>query len=481
MECTGGVTSTTGACPAGTSPTGPVLLFLQQAGVGDISVEEAGTQTITQKEPAIFIQDQWQPTPNLTLEYGVRWEELDMPDPITPASDVFFADFIGQTVNTAAGPQVFPSDGNIPDDDSIQPRFALSWAPKKLDNAVLRFNVGYYAARVPSLSIASTRSTNGSRGQTLFRNSELGALGILPPPPAWPNIVPAEEVGIPFFPDVFVFSRDFEVPKTTAAAISWEQELIPNHAFLFKINVANTNHITRFVNRNDALLGSPWSSGLAPAGINGINNLTTVESTAKSRYVGVTVGVNRRASNNLQYQAYYTWSEDESDDDNERDPFTIRYANITNLGPEFGLSDRHQRHRFNGWLLWNAPKEVDVNVRFSYRDNQPLDIRPDGLPVSSFPATERCIPINQCTIGGPVFQRNQGEKDNEFMTLDLRLTRDFQIGKYTLQPVIDIFNLTDEENFLVPETTNLIFNFDGTVRSGAGDAREIQLGLRFVW
>src|SRR4051812_3361728 len=36
-----------------------VLLYLQQAGVGDISVEEAGTQSIPQKEPAVFIQDSW--------------------------------------------------------------------------------------------------------------------------------------------------------------------------------------------------------------------------------------------------------------------------------------------------------------------------------------------------------------------------------------------------------------------------------------
>ncbi|MGH2667888.1 MAG: carboxypeptidase regulatory-like domain-containing protein, partial [bacterium] len=44
---------------------GVVLLYLQQAGVGDYSVEEAGTQKIRQKEPALFLQDQWQPRSNL--------------------------------------------------------------------------------------------------------------------------------------------------------------------------------------------------------------------------------------------------------------------------------------------------------------------------------------------------------------------------------------------------------------------------------
>ena len=87
VECSNGTLSTTsqtGACPAGYSINGPVLLYLQQAGVGNVSVNDAGTQTITQKEPAVFIQDSWQPMPNLTVQAGLRWEAQIEPDPITP-------------------------------------------------------------------------------------------------------------------------------------------------------------------------------------------------------------------------------------------------------------------------------------------------------------------------------------------------------------------------------------------------------------
>ena len=458
---------------------GPVLLFLQFAGVGGLTPEQAGTQTLTQKESALFVQDTWQPSSDLTFDFGVRWEKIEQPPVITPPSEVFYSDFIGQTVTTAAGPQRFPSNGTIPDDDVIEPRLALAWSPKGKTSSVLRATAGLYAARTPALSWASVRSTNGSVGQTLFRNSFLGGIGVLPDPPAWPNLIPASDIGIPFFPDVFVADENFELPKTYAYSLSYEREISPNYALLLKANYSKTDHITRWTNRNDALLGSPWSSGLAPGGINGIGALNVVESSAKSRYQAFTIGINKRFSDNYQFQAYYTLSEDESDDDNERDPFTIRYANVTNLGPEFGLSDRHQRHRFNAWLNWNAPWDVDVNVRFSYRDNQPLDIRPDGQPVSALPPAERCI--GGCTLGGEVFQRNQGEKDNEFMTLDLRLAKNFKVKDLTIQPVIDIFNLTDEDNFLIPETTSLAFNFDGTVRSGAGEPREVQVGVRIVW
>ena len=100
VECSNGTTSETGSCPAGSSVTGPVLLYLQQAGVGGLSVEEAGTQDIPQTEPAVFIQDKWQPTRSLTVQAGLRWEAQIEPDPITPPDQVFFAPFI-ETVQTS--------------------------------------------------------------------------------------------------------------------------------------------------------------------------------------------------------------------------------------------------------------------------------------------------------------------------------------------------------------------------------------------
>jgi hypothetical protein len=55
--------------------TADVLLYIQNVGVGGLTVDQAGTQKITQKEPAVFIQDVWQPLPNLTIQAGLRWED----------------------------------------------------------------------------------------------------------------------------------------------------------------------------------------------------------------------------------------------------------------------------------------------------------------------------------------------------------------------------------------------------------------------
>jgi len=472
VECSDGSSSQVGTCPPGTSITGPVLLYLQLAGVGGRTPEDAGKQAIRQREPAVFFQDNWQPRSNLTIQYGVRWEAEIEPDPRTPPNEVFFAPFYGKTVNTAAGPQTFPSNGKIPSDYKMwQPRLGLSWDPKGNGKSVIRLNGGIYYSRIPGLTLASSRSTNGSIGQSLFRDSALTP--ILGPVPAYPGLIPSSQVGAPFDPDVFVFDKDFQNPRTTSASLSYETEITNGLGFLIKYNYAKGDHITRFVNRNDPLLGSPWSTGLPPGGANGINTLTTVESKARSLYNGVTVGFNQRFNGKLQYQVYYTWSQDMSDDDNERDPFTFRYAKITDLGKEWSYSDRDQRHRVNAWMLYQAPWGINLDLRYAYRSAQPQSLTASGAVANT--------PQDRINPDGSVTRRNQGRKDNQFNSVDLRLTKDLLFGKVTVQPIVEVFNLFNNANFKRPEVTNLIFNFDGTVQSGTGDPRQVQLGLRLLF
>ena len=477
VECSDGSSSQSGACPGGAGIVGPLLLFLQQAGVGGLTADEAGTQDIPQTELALFAQDKWQPTRNLTVQYGLRWEMQKQADMITPVSEVFYRDFIGKTVDTPAGPQTFPSDGDIPSDYKMfQPRLGVSWDPGGNGRTVVRLNAGVFYGRIPGLSTASSRSTNGSRGQTLFRASFFNGFGVTPP--AYPNLIPQEQIGTPDHPDVFVFDRDFRNPRTYSASIGVERELVTDVALLVQYNHSKGVNVTRFVNGNDPLLGSPWSTGLNGT-TNGIGTLTVVDSSAKSKYDGVTVGLTKRWSHNFQGQFNYTMSWDYSDDDNERDPFTFRYARITDLDAEYGFSDRDQRHRLNGFLLWQTPGAVNVNLRYSYRSAQPISLRPDGTP-SQTPFVAG--PSDRIRPDGSVVQRNTGRKDNTYSALDVRLSREFRMGgRVALEPIVEVFNVFNSPNLLVPETTNLIFNFDGTVRAGLGDPRQAQLGLRVIW
>lgn len=471
IECADGTSNFTGSCAAGVGATGPVLLYLQQLGVGDISAEEAGTQEITQHEIALFAQDSWQVNDRLTLDYGMRWESQVQPSLITPIEDLFYSPFIGQTRQG----QEFPGDGTIPSDLAMfQPRVGLSWDPTGDGLSVVRLSFGIYNARVPGLNLASSRSTDGSRGQTLFRSSELGEAGILPPPPPYTQLITQEEAGDPFRPDIFVFDKDFQNPDTYAFHVGYEREVIEALSLGAKLSYNETEHLTRFVNRNDPLLGAVWTEGLTgPDDPNGVTTLTTIESTARSQYVGLTIMARKRMSDNYMFDFNYTLSRDKSDDDNERDPFSFRYAKITDLEPEFSYSDRDQRHRLNAYFLTVLPYDVNFNARYSYRSAQPFSITETGQPAAE--------PADRINADGSVTQRNLGRKDNEFSSLDLRVSKLVDAGNAQIEAILDVFNLFDSANVLQPQTTNLIFNFDGTVQAGAGQPREAQLGFRVIF
>jgi len=46
--------------------------------------------------------------------------------------------------------------------------------------------------------------------------------------------------------------------------------------------------------------------------------------------------------------------------------------------------------------------------------------------------------------------------------------------------MVEIFNLTNADNFRDPGVARYL-NFDGTLRSGLGDPRQFQAGLRWIF
>ena len=153
-----------------------------------------------------------------------------------------------------------------------------------------------------------------------------------------------------------------------------------------------------------------------------------------------------------------------SDDDNERDPFTFRYASADNLAPEYNYSDRDQRHRFNAWLLVTA-KGFDFNTRISSRTAQPQIGRQHAA--GAHPAGRLDHPAQHAAQGQRVLHVGLPRRPAVHVGQSVRL-----------EPIFEIFNLTNSKNIRRPEVTNLIFNFDGTVQNGLGDPRQAQLGVR---
>jgi hypothetical protein len=368
---------------------------------------------------------------------------------------VFFAPFISKPG--------FPSTGNIPSSwKQFQPRLGIVWDPTGKGKTLVRLGGGIYYARTPGLDFASSRSTNGSVGQSIYFDSTFNGFGATPP--AFTQLVPNASNLPPDHPQVYVTSKDFTNPRTYTWSFAIEQALTSSLKFTSSFTYAKSVHDSRFVDRNDPVFGGIWNSGLGSDGKNGIGQLTTLESSAKSLYRGLTLGIQKQFSRHFQFQMNYQLSEDLADDDNERDPFTYRYAVANNFKPDYGFSDRDERHRFNMFGLWDAPYGFEFSPLISFHTPQPISVANRVLP------------------NGYIINRNTLWKDNTFFALDFRVAKNFKLGeRYRLQAIVDAFNLTNRANPKHPETTSLLFNFDGTVQSGLGDPRQAQLGLRLLF
>ena len=462
VTCSDGSDSATGTCPEGAAITGPVLLYLQSATVPGVAPDRLGRGTFGVNELAFYVQDTWRPNDRLTLNLGLRWEGTWHPSVFVPPDATFFARYLGE-------PR-FPSDGTIPDDlDNVQPRLGLAWDASGDGRTVVRLNAGAYHARIPTLVFAQSVTTNGAFQQIFFRSSfGLPQQG----PPAIGELIDGSAT-TPFLPDIHVTAKDLELPRTWAFGAEIDHELPGDVAVSVSYQHARGDNLFRFVNRNDAALGSPFGLGTHPTG-GGIGTLTVAESTAFSRYHAVTAGLRGLDAwgGRLTFDLSYTLSFDRSDDDNERDPFTFRYADASNLAPDYGWSDRDRRHKATGYLAFDLPGEVAFSNIVRY--------------LSASPVSENCArrgeranqPSDRVCPDGSILARNTLRRDNEFFTWDIRLARPFFLGGRTVEPVFEVFNLTNADDSLDTAQGSLLFNFDGTIRSGLGDTRRAQLGAR---
>ena len=451
MACTGGVYVTLPTlCPAGTTPTGgPLYFYLQGASRGGLATDATGASTVANDEFSLFIQDQWQVRSNVTLQYGLRWDAQFMPETADPQRTAF-APFL-------SNPR-FPSDGTIPDQVAMwQPRAGATWDLRGDGRSVLRASAGLYFARQNMLSQVGSVTTNGLQQQTIFVSTDnvrqFGAT-----PPTWPGVItptPVAEGQFPLFTGVRVFHRDYENPRTTTANVGYEQEVAPDVAAYADFTYARGRHLTRFINYNRADAGSPFSPQL--------DETMVTTSFGKSDYHGLTLGLRKRFSRGYQLEANYVLARDKDDDSNERDPFTDRAFNFNDLSLDYSYSDRDIRHKFNLFAYVLAPAGIQLNTRVQARGAQPITPNPR-------------------VASGVDLGRNSLRKDNEYFSLDWRVSRPFGLGGgTTLIPTLEMFNTFNNANNINPLSTPALFNFDGFLRTGVGDPRQVQLAVKLTF
>ncbi len=457
------------ACPNGFSP---LFLYLQDLGVRPgVTVQQAGYSNFSNKEPAVYAQDTWQVSPRFTLNYGLRWEAQVFPQPaIAPSLTAYGSNL--------SDPR-FPSTGYLPNQyKQFQPRVGFNYDIKGNGRTVLRASAGIFNARQNGLTQVGAITTNGAQQQTVTQFSGYGN----PTYAGTLQVTPTPDGDFPFQPGVTVFDRNYHNPRIYSYDVGFEQQVSPNYVLFADFNDSKGVYLTRFTNPNvgPTVVPAVSSDTVSYSGDKPFQNLgdiTDTISNSKSLYRGLTVGVRKRFAKHYQFDAQYTYSVDRDDDSNERDPFTFRYANFYDLGSEYSLSDRDERHKFNAYGLGDLPGKFRWNVRIQAHTAEPQTDNSAGDGTGA-----PCSFQNSATrfVNGIDCGRNHLRKDNAFFVTDFGVARPFHFGdKYALVPRVELFNTFNNRNNLNPLSSPALFDFSGFLRVGVGDPRQAQLALRF--
>lgn len=437
-------------CPTGFSSNnalafgpGPLLGFIGRGSRTGAPGDENGASTFSNEDYGLFIQDKWQARSNFTLSFGLRWEAQIFPDPFVPPGETAYGRFLNDSR--------FPSDGTLPSPKKqFQPRVGFAWDISKTGKSVLRGSYGIYYARQNMLSQVSSLTTNGVQLQGTFFNTAIIGFGFNPPP--FPGIVTPSPLPAGQFNDftgVSVFSRDYANPRIYTTNVGFEQELAQDLALYLDFTHAKGVHLTRFINLGRVGFFAPR-----------LGDVFVTSAVGKSLYRGFTVGLRKRFSNHYQFELNYVFAKDLDDDSNERDPFTDRSFDPLNLSLDYALSDRDIRHKFNFVSSVEMPWGFDGNFRIQARSAQPIT---PGVRTAT--------------------NRNSARKDNKYFSFDWRVERPFKFGgeRFALIPVIEMFNTFNNKNNVNPLSTPPLTNFDGFLRLGVGDPRQVQLALKFTF
>lgn len=326
---------------------------------------------------ALFALDSWRLTSRLTVNVGLRWEAQFNPDPEASNSD------LTERVQGADLPLGRTDPALIPDStDQVMPRLGFAYRPfQESSRTVLRGSFGVYYAATPLLLLSDPinnfRDTPGNLSialptteRTVYQQFLSAGVDL--------NQFPLD--GIPVFPagevqrvagggtDPFAGAQpitvadDYRNPRSVSITAGIDHEVMPDvvvGADFHHVNTANLqrnkdfNLPTPFVRADDPAM-IPYIDGRARP-IASLGSVTVRESSARSLYRGLSFSAKYRPGDRLQWEAFYTWSETHSDDDNERSATGFGYNNPFDLGGDYGPANQDVRHQFTSNAVLNLP------------------------------------------------------------------------------------------------------------------------------
>ncbi len=462
--------------------------FTQRVGLNGFSTPGSGTIDIGQKEMALYVQDTWRPKPGLTIDLGLRWE--GQWNPQAPVMDQGL-----QSLNPANPglDTIGLVQGDIPNDlNNIAPRFGFAWDPENDGRTVVRGGAGIFYSRTNLLLMANSFTANGYRQALFFLFGDdqpftypgtFPEAGLPPGDPLYDNLPRS---------DIAFFDNAFNNPRTTRFNLGVEHEVRPNLSLGADFVFADTKNGHRRTNENllPPIGTDAFGRGLYDRStIDGDYNQFQVEgSTARRRYTSFVLSARKRFADDFQFQAFYTWSDLMTDDDNERDSSGFRNTQPESLGADWALSEMHVRHRFVANAVFDLPADFIFSTLITAQSGSPFNVtsgnddnndgnRNDYAVIDD--SNRALAQSGGQDLADGLQGRNSGSQPSTFV-MDIRFSKAFAFGGAgRIEGLFEVFNLFNTANR--SSTNGSIgspnFGFLNIVNA----PRQIQIGVRYTF
>ena len=442
-------------------------------------------------EIALFLQDEWRPTPSLTVNLGVRYDKQGIAQPTVRNPD---AQLLAAGIDTS----VVPEDTN-----NVGVRLGFAWTPKGQDSTVVRGGYGMFYGRTPSIMIGTAMSNNGINVQGItFQGAQM---------PVYPNIFPSIPTGVAVPKlTILVFDPKFENPLVHQASLGIEHAMSNDFSVGFSYLYVKGTNLQRSADIN---VGSPSVVNFTDAAGNvypitrygtdrpfaNFGRVIQFQSTAESNYNGVTLELNKRFSNNWQARIAYTFGKvlDTKPDATSVVPGVgddgKQASDPKNFQADYAVGNADQTHRLVLSAYWSLPYYRNADgleqALFGGWSLSGIVTLASGQPYTAIlaPLTDINNDGNVQNDRAPGFARNSYNYP-VFFSVDPRITKDVPIGAVTLQVILEAFNVLNRSNvvgvnqgyYSVNGTTLTRLSAFGTPTSSAGP-RILQLAAKVIF
>lgn len=366
----------------------------------------------------VFVQDEWRIHDGLTFTGGLRYDVQGLDGPIRT------------------------------DLDNVSPRAGLAWAPGSR-RTVYRASAGIYYDRVPLRAVSNALQRDGTRYRVaVLPFGQPGA-------PVFPSVLPAFPEGV--LTSITTMHPELDASMTRQASVQVERHVRPGMS-------ASATYL-RLDGRNLLMSRNVNLPGAAGRPDPRFANINRFESIGRSRYDALTASMHA-GGETASLRVSYTLSKAMDDAGNA---FFSAPQDSNDVAADWGPSDNDQRHKLTmsvslAWRAWL------LSGLFSYASAPPFNVQTNVDRNSDTNLNDRPEGVGRNSARG-----------FDAATLDVRVARRFRLARWHVEASLDVFNALNRTNFLIP---NNIFGAGPAALpafgrpTAAGDARQLQLGLR---